>query len=607
MITVSIGQRLFIGFFILIALSTSFLLISFPSLTTINLLSSAVVPLSEDMDAIQRGSEKVRQLQNKIELFLTIRSEESQDEVVTALDDARRSAQEITAESSNSQLQKASELILGLTQATSALLEYLYDHESTYRVNVQIIAINKLFQEFEEAQKTLQHERLLRLKENVSRQQQIAAALLDRFLLIEISIVVFGLLASLFISRLITRNLSKLKQVTQQIAAGHFDSRIQVASRDEIGALAHSFNTMAEELQKKTVSKEYLDNIIGSMAETLVIADPDLTISRANNALCELLAYRQEELVGEPVRKIFALEKQELPLPQLEHQIRAGKLLNYQMYYHSSSGRLIPVLFSASAMEDERGALNCIICTASDITERMLAEEKIKEASEVKSKLTSMVSHELRTPMAAIKSGINVVLDGLAGEVNDEQKDILGIARKNVDRLARLINDVLDFQKLGAGKMEFDMQENDINEVVEESFRAMRPVAEGKGLSFERELISGLPRVRFDRDKIIQVVSNLVNNAIKFTERGKITINTQRVAGGIRVSVIDTGIGIKEKDIPKVFGSFEQLEKAGGGKYEGTGLGLAICKEIIEAHKGIIRVDSQYGSGSTFYFILPLQ
>src|SRR4030042_186479 len=163
MITVSIGQRVFIGFFMLIALSTSFLLISFPSLTTINLLSSAVVPLSEDMDAIQRGSEKVRQLQNKIELFLTIRSEESQGEVVTALDDARRSAQEITAESSNSQLQKASELILGLTQATSALLEYLYDHESTYRVNVQIIAINKLFQEFEEAQKTLQHERLLRL------------------------------------------------------------------------------------------------------------------------------------------------------------------------------------------------------------------------------------------------------------------------------------------------------------------------------------------------------------------------------------------------------------------------------------------------------------
>jgi two-component system phosphate regulon sensor histidine kinase PhoR len=605
MIKLLIGQKIFIGFFILIVLSASFLLISFPSIAKINILSSMVVPLSREMSLLQKYTEKVKQLENKIELYLTIRSEESRDELIAALKESNDSAVKTIQREKTEGLQNVTAIMIELGSAIEVLLNYIDNKESTYKINLQTIAVNKLFQKFEETQDVFQKQRLEQLQKSVSEQKAIIGMMVDSFLVIEMSIVVFGFLASLFLSKLITRNLSKLHKATQEIAAGNFQTRIDVSSKDEIGELAHSFNLMAEDLRTKTVSKEYLDNIIHSMADALIVVNPDLTISSMNKATCELLGYSEDELINKSIRTIFSTEGTLLEGVEFENLIKEAKLMNCEINYKSKDAKNIPVLLSASVMKDKGGSTICIICTATNITERKMAEEKLKELMEIKSKLTSMVSHELRTPLAAIRTGINLVLDGLAGEINVEQKEVLDITKVNVDRLARLINDVLDFHKLESKKMQFKIEENDINMVVMEIYNMTCPLIEKKGLKFTLSLAKDLPKAMFDRDRIAQVLSNLVNNAMKFTEKGEIIIFTEREPSCIHVKVSDTGMGIGLKDMSRIFQSFEQLELAGNAKIEGTGLGLAICKEIIEQHNGKIWVESEANKGSTFHFVLP--
>lgn len=248
-----------------------------------------------------------------------------------------------------------------------------------------------------------------------------------------------------------------------------------------------------------------------------------------------------------------------------------------------------------------------------DVTEFIAIQKKLKQANEelsaalkVKSEFTSMVSHELRTPLTAIKEGIGIVFDGTAGSLTKEQTEFLSIAKRNVDRLARLINDILDFQKLEAGVIAFNIQENSINETVKEACKMMTGLAGEKGLKLVLNLDEKLPRLKFDKDKITQVLENLVNNAVKFTKNGSITVVTRREDNAVHVSVEDTGLGIKEEDLPRLFQKFSQLESGLERKTGGSGLGLAISKEIIEKHKGKIWAESKEGKGSAFHFLLPI-
>ncbi len=246
-----------------------------------------------------------------------------------------------------------------------------------------------------------------------------------------------------------------------------------------------------------------------------------------------------------------------------------------------------------------------------DLTEAKAKLEKeataLEEALRIKSDFTSTVSHELRTPLAAIKESISIVSDGTTGPIGPEQKEFLDMAKRNVDRLNRLINDILDFQKLEAGKIIFDMREDDINEAVTEAARTMAPLAQEKGLDLVIDLADNMPHVRFDRDRIMQVLTNLISNAIKFTEKGGITIATKIFSNVIEVSVEDTGAGIRKEDMPKLFQHFEQLEKGVDRKTGGTGLGLAISKGIIEQHRGKVWAESELGKGAIIKFVLPIK
>jgi len=241
------------------------------------------------------------------------------------------------------------------------------------------------------------------------------------------------------------------------------------------------------------------------------------------------------------------------------------------------------------------------------LMQRKLAVEQLKKTMEAKSQFVSMASHELRTPLTSIKEGIRLVLQGKSSPLDDKQKKFLGLAQRNVDRLARLINNVLDFQKLDSGKIDFNIQENDANEVVREIKETTATLANDKKLSLITELDESLPIVKFNRDKIMQVLMNLVNNAIKFTDQGGVTITSAKEGNTIRISVQDTGPGIKEEDLSRLFHEFEQLTDISNRKPGGSGLGLVISKKIIERHNGKIWAESEYGKGTTFHFVLPVE
>jgi len=264
----------------------------------------------------------------------------------------------------------------------------------------------------------------------------------------------------------------------------------------------------------------------------------------------------------------------------------------------------VPLLVTTSPIYDGKGKVTGVVHLAKDISQMKKAHREMKEAIEMKSQFISVASHELRTPLTALKESIEIVNEAAADKLDGEIKGFLDLAKRNIERLSRLINDILDLQKLEAGKVELHIQELDINEVVREVWASMATLAERKGLQLSLSLIDHPVRLQFDKDKITQVLVNLVSNAVKFTEAGRVTIATRHEGDAVIATVADTGPGIKKEDLTKLFQKFQQLESPNQRKTGGTGLGLAICKQIVEKHAGKIWAESEVGVGTRFSFLL---
>lgn len=254
---------------------------------------------------------------------------------------------------------------------------------------------------------------------------------------------------------------------------------------------------------------------------------------------------------------------------------------------------------------DKSGNVKRFQTVAFDVTERKISEDRMLEAINMKSEFISVVSHELRTPLTAIKEGINIVAEEEAGTLNEKQKEFLQIAKRNVDRLGGLINDVLDYQKLDSGRIQFHWSVGSVKPAIEEVVRTMGVVAENRGLVLQTEIQDDLQDVNYDYDRIIQVLNNLVNNAIKFTKEGRVEIAAENERNGVKISVRDTGIGIRPEDMHRLFQTFSQIYSGSNRRTGESGLGLAISKRIVDLHGGRIWVNSIYGQGSVFSFVLP--
>ena len=251
---------------------------------------------------------------------------------------------------------------------------------------------------------------------------------------------------------------------------------------------------------------------------------------------------------------------------------------------------------------------------------------KLEKLERLKSEFISIVSHELRTPLTAIKNSLEICLSGKAGEVSSIMDKFLNMARRNVSRLSGIINDLLDLSKIEAGKMDFKFEKANINVPVEFIKNTFENVAKDKNIDLVLDKDDDIFDTYIDNQRIEQVVSNLVSNAIKFTnENGKITVKTEKIKQSdidksklvgvenpvfyenyVKVSVSDNGIGIAQEDLKKVFDQFQQIENSLNRQNGGTGLGLPIAKQLIEAHKGFIWVESELNRGTTFAFVIPV-
>jgi len=233
------------------------------------------------------------------------------------------------------------------------------------------------------------------------------------------------------------------------------------------------------------------------------------------------------------------------------------------------------------------------------------ANIRLQEADRLKSVFLATMSHELRTPLNSIIGFTGIVLQGLAGPLNDEQTKQLGMVRNSSRHLLDLINDVLDISKIEAGQLEITSEPFDMREAIEKVVRTVTPLAEKKGLALVAEVSPEVGQITSDRRRVEQALINLVNNAIKFTEEGEVRIECQVNDGWLVTRVVDTGIGIKPEDVGKLFEAFQQIDTGLARVKEGTGLGLSICKKLLEMLGGEIWVESEWGVGSTFTFTLP--
>lgn len=232
--------------------------------------------------------------------------------------------------------------------------------------------------------------------------------------------------------------------------------------------------------------------------------------------------------------------------------------------------------------------------------------QELKKLDSLKSDFISTVSHELRTPLAIIRQGVSLLHRKILGEVNDKQSEVLVDVIESVDRLVNIINDILDISKLEAGKVKLNKAEVVVSEFMVKLIKQFQIKAQLKDITLTTDFPEDLPSLLGDKDKLIQVVTNLIANAIKFTSQGgKIIVSAKATGDFVQLAISDTGVGISKEDVVKLFDKFQQFGRKDGPGEKGTGLGLAISKQIVELHEGTIWAESEIGKGSTFYIAIP--
>lgn len=234
------------------------------------------------------------------------------------------------------------------------------------------------------------------------------------------------------------------------------------------------------------------------------------------------------------------------------------------------------------------------------------ANEKLMEVDRLKSQFLATMSHELRTPLNSIIGFTGILLQGLAGPLNDEQKKQLSMSYGSAKHLLSLINDILDISRIESGKFHYEIQSVNIKDIVFEVKNTLKPQVDSKGIHFIIELPDKLPEVQSDRKRVFQILLNLANNAVKFTDMGEVKISCTSDEKEITISVSDTGMGIKPENLKMLFEAFRQVDGTSQRKYEGTGLGLYLSKKLVELLGGKISAESEFGVGSKFTFTIPL-
>jgi PAS domain S-box-containing protein len=384
------------------------------------------------------------------------------------------------------------------------------------------------------------------------------------------------------------------------------------------------------ELSKTT---EDLKAVLDNSADMIITTNSQSNIVEFNPAGERMLGYKKDEVCGTPVEKFYRhAEERRKILEKLQKQ---EQIANYETKLWTKNGKLLDISLSLSQLKDKEGNIMGTVGISKDISKQKQLEKKLRETNkqleqkikevqkieQMKSDFLSIVSHELRTPLTSILGFAKMIQRRFTKDIVpslntseikmaesvDKIQENLKIITSEGERLARLINNVLDLAKIEAGKMEWKVEPSKIEEICMTAMNAVSSLADHKKLSVKLLPDENLPLVNVDKDRLIQVVTNLFSNAIKFTNTGSVTCVVKNLQNKLEIRIKDSGIGIKPEDIGKLFEKFKHVGEGDtvSDKPKGTGLGLTICKEIIEALGGKIWVESEYGKGSSFIFTLP--
>lgn len=369
------------------------------------------------------------------------------------------------------------------------------------------------------------------------------------------------------------------------------------------------------------------EDIIETAREPLMVLDADLQVLLASRSFYESFKVTPKETVG---NLIYDLGNRQWDIPSLRTLLeemlpKNNKFDDYEVeHVFSGIGHKV-MLLNARRIAQAGSGPQLILLAIEDITEKMRLERELTErtrdakqaqfeaesATMAKSDFLANMSHELRTPLNSIIGFSEVLEDQLLGSLNDSQKENVMYILKAGRHLLSLINDILDLSKVESGKMELDVEPVLLRELLDASLVMQQEKASRHGIKVELQFESDKAVViEADERKLKQILFNLLSNAVKFTpDNGQVLVAAKEIheAQDIEISIRDTGIGIKQEDLPKLFKEFSQLAPVYDKKYEGTGLGLALTKKLVELHGGKIRVESEFGKGSLFAFVIPVK
>jgi signal transduction histidine kinase len=374
-------------------------------------------------------------------------------------------------------------------------------------------------------------------------------------------------------------------------------------------ALDRVNRALGTSLEEELRAEAEIRSVVDSVVETLLLVSPDGRIVSVNR--------RFEDLFGVPASQVEGRTVEELQ-PLVERIFAEPDAVTAQLAASEAAGSATGAATTTSstilaqAWPQERQL--ALFATPVRIEDRALGTlygfrdvTQERELDRMKTEFVSQVSHELRTPLTAIKGFTDLMLDGDAGDVNEEQAEYLGIVKSNADRLVALINDLLDVSRIESGRIKLNLATVDVGAILDSVVAMMRPLLDGKSQTLTLEVEAGLPLAWGDNDRVVQVATNLVSNAHKYTqEGGSIEVTARREGEFVRIAVRDNGMGIAAEDMPRLFSRFYRVDNSLTRQIGGTGLGLSIVKSIVEMQGGTVAVESAPGAGSSFSFTVPI-
>ncbi|MBI5149147.1 MAG: PAS domain-containing protein [Candidatus Omnitrophica bacterium] len=398
------------------------------------------------------------------------------------------------------------------------------------------------------------------------------------------------------VSLLIPRLLRETAAWAKSFADGDFSRRISLGAREEMEELADSLNSMSHQIQLRMeefiADKSRLEAVFLSMFDGVMVIDGRGAIVLMNQTLRKFLQVDTEVTGKKPLEVIRNIDIQEL----------AERVLTTRSRLESREITLLQpeerVLLVHATPVLREGAIDGAVLVFHDITE-------LRRLEKVRRDFVANVSHELRTPVSTIQGYTETLLEGALDD-KEHAREFLRIIHDDAGRLTKLINDLLDLSRIESGKMKLALEECSLETVIDRVLAGMNKEAGKNSITLKKDIPRRLAKVRIDEAAIAQVLFNLVENAIKYNNAGgSVTVGARETPRSVEVSVADTGIGIPQEDLPRIFERFYRVDKARSRDLGGTGLGLAIVKHILQAHSGEVSVESRFNSGSTFRFTLP--